>query len=215
MVCGEGRSCMCVCDRVVWERYGKMVCVKVMCVFVRAAAVRTFSFAPVLQCHLLDIRRYCRPPVGWTKCARISCGALLTLMMLRGNIKACHWLVTTQKETFIAVVTKRKTPQNMKGLQAPHRHAASPRTCFCWPAVQNETFIAVVRKSKMPQNMKGVQAMHWHTTLLRTSTWRNEVWQDLLCWIADPHDAAWKHQSMSLTPVTTQRETFYCCSYKT
>ena len=38
--------------------------------------------------------------------------------------------VTTQKETFIAVATKRKTPQNMKGLQAPHRHAASPRTCF-------------------------------------------------------------------------------------
>ena len=122
---------------------------------------------------------------------------------------------TTQKETFIAVVTKRKTPPNMKGLQAPHRHAASPRTCFCWPAVQNETFIAVVRKSKMPQNMKGVQAMHWHTALLRTSTWRNEVWQDLLCCIADPHDAAWEHQSMSLTPATTQKETFYCCSYKT
>ena len=38
--------------------------------------------------------------------------------------------VTTQKETFIAVATKRKTPQNMKGLQAWHRHAASPRTCF-------------------------------------------------------------------------------------
>ena len=32
--------------------------------------------------------------------------------------------------------------------------------------------------------------------------------QDLLCCIADPHDAAWKHQSMSLTPVTTQNETF-------
>ena len=42
----------------------------------------------------------------------------------------------------------------------------------------------------------------------RPPTWRNEVCQDLLCCIADPHDAAWKHQSMSLTPVTTQNEAF-------
>ena len=94
---------MCVCDRVVWERYGKMVCVKVMCVFVRAAAVRTFSF-----------------PMSSAR----------------------------------------------------------------------------------------------HTALLRTASWLNEVCQDLLWRIADPHDAAWKHQSMSLTRDDTKGNV-YCCSYKT
>ena len=59
--------------------------------------------------------------------------------------------------------------------------------------------------------MKGVQARHRHAASLQTCNWRNEVCQDLLCSIADPHDAVWKHQSMSLmslTPVTTQNETF-------
>ena len=53
-----------------------------------------------------------------------------------------------------------------------------------------------------------------HTALLRTASWLNEVCQDLLWRIADPHDAAWKHQSMSLTRDDTKGNV-YCCSYKT
>ena len=95
--CVAKKDHVCVCVFV-----GKMVCVKVMCAFVRAAAVRTFSLAPALQCHLLDIRRYCGAPIGGTKCARISCGALLTLMMLRGNIKACHFQLSPHKSTRVS-----------------------------------------------------------------------------------------------------------------
>ena len=86
---------MCVCDKVVCVKDG--VCESGVCVCVNAASFRAF-FAPALQCHLLGIRNR---KSTWPQSTSLTA-------------------VVTQNETFIAVVRKCKTPQNMHGVQARH-----------------------------------------------------------------------------------------------
>ena len=189
VVCDKERWCVCVCDKVVCERWRvtkkdcvcvTKLCVKVVCVCVKESV--------------------------WQSCV---------WKMMRER-----WPVTVCKRWCVCVNVNWHSTWTESKLGTDMRHHCGLFSCASAPmssawhlksqkylAAKHVTYSCDYTKRNVPQNMNWLQDRHWHAASLQTCNWRNEVCHDLLCSIADPHDAVWKHQSMSLTPVTTQNET--------